>query len=407
MALPKYTASGPRSKVAATRWTHLFWLYVGAAVSVAGVWLSVNLPPTNWTRIVGILLPPGVAVLLGIVLGRRRWAVYLVWLCLAAGLSALAWWFVPTTQGLTFWDATRRLAQLEEVATNDRTAFLSRHAACVEVADQFPYLAKTVEAIRERWAADTVKAALAEAQSQLPGDPAGASRQLRQLQDDLLRVGYFSDQQGGANPSLGVARDRAALRQARRQVLDCRVAAAAEELAALEKERQYAAIDALRERLEAEWGQEARAIGTDNRFYELQDRCAVLTLRAALGKVEEDLRAGNLDQAVARLKDVLRERAVLLSFTGTKDLVTDVRRRLVRARLEAARKELVALVDADKFADVARLKERLDADWKAEAAAAAATAELQAFLGQCEFLLQVAASAGKLPEPPPVGKAQP
>jgi hypothetical protein len=343
--------------------------------------LYFTLPGVNLPRIAGILVPPVVAMALALrQWSRRAWYVHLAWHVIAVALAALAWWFMPTTRGLTYWEARHRLTQLDQVAAGDLAEFLPRHAACQEAADQFPDLAARTTAIRDKWTGDTVEAAVAEAQALLPGDPVGASARLKSVRDDLALLS-----------------DSPKLTKARQRVVSLRLEAAAEELAALETEKKFPQIDQLRERLAADWGEEAKAVKLEGELHKFLERCATATVRPEVEQAEEWLRKGDFDKAATCLRQVVRERAADLQFDAANTLVRDARRRVVQGRLEAARKEFLALVEDEKYADVALLQKRLAAEWGDEAKAAGTGPELDAFVQQCAFLLKVARSAGKLP----------
>jgi hypothetical protein len=357
---PLFTASGLAAG---------FWFFLTCGVVILAINLFINLPPTHRPRVVGVVLPLVVVVALGLTQGRRsRGIVQLLWLVTGVALAFLAWWFVPTSEGLSYWGATRRVAKLEAVSPGAVAEFLQEYAASRDAVAQFPELKSRLETVRDKWATDTIKAGVAEAQALLPGNPSGASRYLQKLHHELTELGHF------AIPLQG------SLRDGRYRALTTRLEAAAKELKTLEAEKKLPEIDRLAERLTAEWGEEARAIGAEDDLRALFQRCALVTVGAEVAKARDWLRKGDLTEASTHLQKISRDRAKLLELTAVKELVHGTRRRVVQTRLEWARKELVALVAEEKYSGVALLKQRLASEWASEAGIVGAGAELQAFV---------------------------
>src|SRR5262245_60577337 len=98
------------------------WVFVLGAVvlAVAGLtWMS-QVPDIHWPRVFGVLMALGLGLWVGICLARRQeWHVRAY--CLAAGVggACLAWWFVPTSAGLSLYAAKqeyeRQAAELESL----------------------------------------------------------------------------------------------------------------------------------------------------------------------------------------------------------------------------------------------------------------------------------------------------
>jgi hypothetical protein len=109
-------------------------------------WAQLGLPvDMHWPRMLSIALATGVGLLAGVVwLRKRRWHIRLAAVVLGAGTAYLCYWFVPTTRGMNFSEATAHVAALEAVQPDDIPAYMAAVTACKEVRTQFPLLTRRI-----------------------------------------------------------------------------------------------------------------------------------------------------------------------------------------------------------------------------------------------------------------------
>src|SRR5262249_25961694 len=161
--------------------------------------------------------------------------------------------------------------------------------------------------------------------SLLPGDPEGASALLRKEEANLT----------GLLPEDLLGR----LTAERKRVVKARLEAADKERAALQGQKTFAGIERLPERLAAGGGKGGEAVGARDDWQRFQTSCAVAFVGGEVEKADELLRKNDFTAASTHLRQVASDRAPLLQLKPVHDLVRDARRRVVRARLEAAVKE--------------------------------------------------------------------
>jgi hypothetical protein len=212
-------------------------------LGVVGLMLFALWPSGHGTRVVGVLAPIALALILCLAGDRRRsWAGGLFWIGAAALVSVGAWWFVPTTSGLSLWnagvEADRHVAELGALAAGDTRGYEAGNPARGELVAQFPEFESRLRAAEDAWVERTVAAALQEAESLLKTEPLRASRQLRELADALAP----SDRHAGAREQLREGRWRAVYacleqlrREARGLIAQERYAQAAEAATRLEE----------------------------------------------------------------------------------------------------------------------------------------------------------------------------
>src|SRR5262245_4680190 len=102
---------------------------LGIGLVLLGVIAFAQLPFSHAPRILSALLLVGLGT--GAATSAARpwgWRVRLSCLGAGAGLATLAWWFVPTTEGLNLWSAQRGVdrlvAELEAMPACDTAAYL-------------------------------------------------------------------------------------------------------------------------------------------------------------------------------------------------------------------------------------------------------------------------------------------
>jgi hypothetical protein len=92
------------------------------------------------------------------------------WVLAGAVAAVLGWWFMPTTRGLSLWEARSRLAEARALPTGDRSAYEQGLGARREVSEQFWTLRADMQAAELDWGRRTVDQALTELESQPAGD---------------------------------------------------------------------------------------------------------------------------------------------------------------------------------------------------------------------------------------------
>lgn len=155
-------------------------LFLLLALAVAGVVLASTLPSGHAPRIIGTLLAAGLGLAVAILLARKRsWKVPLAWAVGGLGSAALAWIFVPTTQGLSLWSAHRQahqlVAALQDMPTGDMTGYGKDKETRESLATLFPALQAQIQEAEKVWADRTLRQQLADLQALPPADIAGFS----------------------------------------------------------------------------------------------------------------------------------------------------------------------------------------------------------------------------------------
>src|SRR5262249_4726235 len=102
-----------------------------------------KLPFSQAPQILSVLLLVALGLGAGITWARNRhWVIRLTLVAAGIGLAVAAWWFVPTTGGLSLWmaeqEAGRCLAELENLPIGDADAYQKNLDAREETVAQFP-----------------------------------------------------------------------------------------------------------------------------------------------------------------------------------------------------------------------------------------------------------------------------
>jgi hypothetical protein len=214
---------------------------------IAAAWATGRLlPPGHWPRLGAVLLAAGAGI--GLALCRPGWVARGGWVLAGLVVAVGAWWFVPTTAGLSLWQARREAGQQAEalgsLAADDFAEFAAGRVRRAEVAAQFPQLGGILEGAERGWVERSGEAAVAEAEGVLAADPVRACRRLAKAERALTRCAADEGPLG----RLRAARRRAlgaCLEKLRRRVLDG------------QEEGRFEAAAALARRLEREAGADA------------------------------------------------------------------------------------------------------------------------------------------------------
>jgi hypothetical protein len=131
-----------------------------------------------------------VACWLGLVVGvclasGRRWFVRVGLVLLGFLAAGVAWVLVPTTGGVSLWEAYRRLAAFEATPLGDVQAFSQQAAKREQLVEEFPDFRKEVKGLLYRWVLASVRQGLEKAEEMQDHDPLAAARELRRLETSL------------------------------------------------------------------------------------------------------------------------------------------------------------------------------------------------------------------------------
>jgi hypothetical protein len=249
------------------------------ALGLAGAMSLASLPGSHVTRVGAACLSAALGVGAGISLARnRRWPVRVGCVIGGLGLAALAWWFVPTTRGISLWSVQSEVASLQALPAGDIEGYRQGRRLRAEMAEQFPSFKADLERLARDWFQQTADRAVAQANTLLPSDPAAVSAKLQQLDRDLFSL----DDQSRPHYALVKAR----LLAARRQAVLARLEAARKQGLALWRQDRYQELVQSAERLAAEMGIEADAVGEKTALVSFYDSSRALgALARAAGKM--------------------------------------------------------------------------------------------------------------------------
>jgi hypothetical protein len=311
-------------------------LFVLVCLGAFGAYLLFALPGHHLPRIAFTLL--ALALGFGVALSLpnwRRWRTRLA--CLGAGLgaAALAWWFVPTTNGRNLWtaqaEASECVADLDELAAGDGLGYEAKQKARQALCLDFPEFRPRIEEAERSWLDRSIPYWASALANLAPGDYTGIQN---------LRPNY---QHFPKDP------------------------VPAAETAWLERTYRHLApgddVGVRRARAEAQsMSAKKEQIGEWERAW------AERTITAVVKEVDPALKQ-KPDQASTRLRQVAHDLAAVGDYPSAQSQLLAARRRAAQARLELARQELRALIAADRFAEAASTAAKLTTDWDAEARA--------------------------------------
>jgi hypothetical protein len=356
---------------------------------VLGLVVLGGLGGEHLPRVFFACLSAGAGWVVGVSLARRRpLRVRMGWV--AAGLlGALAVrWFMPTTDGVSLWDAAR-MASATDFAPGDNAQRYRRTVA----ERRFPEYAGEIAAAESAWLRRRVDGAIRDADRLLLEDPVRASESLRGLARELCRLQRW----GEVRNTLLTARQRV--------VLDAVKAVHAELEAQLNRGDPAGVADTAGRLVDAPDGlaTEAREVGVwDDARRQLADvrtRALRSRLKAAEERLGATLARGEYTVVADGARDAAAELGAEAKVVGLEGEVRDrlraVRRQAVRACLEAARHEVAALLARDRFQAIAALGERLGKVMREEAEAVGEAGELEQLRQGCAVLGELARPAGR------------
>lgn len=410
----------------------LFVLCVAGLIGFG--WLG-QLSSAHIGRFIGTLAPAlaGIGIGLSAMRNKRRIAGF-SWMLGGLGLASVAWWFVPTNDGLSYWAAQQRVTALRERQAKYIKGYRSFQAELEGVLRQFPSFEAEGETIKQIWIEQVVEAAVARTEPLLASDPARASTELEALNRELQVI----LQRRGAPPPPSTERHRNAdsvrdsvespqiparspdgtgpnrnlqgevasspvgkrLLEARRRAVQSYLGAVKKECEGLAvKERFQEATDVVN-RLHTTRGHEIGAVGLVGEWYQLQE---------FVEKAEQDWLDRHVGAAVARAGTLLAtdpgrastelqqlDRSLQKGrwYATVKGRLLKARQDALQAQLVAGKRECKAMVAQERYQEAAAAAERLSAMLESEARAVGMEKDL-AFREGYGFLADLARQAGK------------
>jgi hypothetical protein len=363
----------------------LFCLLVLGVIGAAG--LYAILESRHAPRIIGGLLPLAVGLLLVfLVARRRRWMARLCWavgiLALSLGMAALAWWFVPTADGISLWaspeEAERLVMELRALPPADFNGYQENQAASYRLAQAFPAFQGRLEEAQQAWLQRTADHRMKQ-MDELPATGFDIYINGREVHQQLINLGSAQ-----LAAQVQRAEQNWAARTADRQVAELQ-ALLPGDLAGLK------AGCPARVQL-AQLFPEHRT-----RLHEAERAWGERTAAAAVAKADELLKTDPA-AASAQLRQTAQDLAALGENAAAQKQLLAGRKRALAACLDDARRQTRALVKENRFQAAAQAAKGLEETLGGEAAAVGLGPELSNFHASCQFLAALARSAGK-PDP--------
>jgi hypothetical protein len=320
------------------------------------------LPRNQLPQIISVVVLAALGLSLGISAAHNRhWFVRAVIVLLGLGGAAAAWWFVPTTGGVSLYtaqrDAARLCAELEDLPAGDSARFLEIDNEFYPVLREFPEYRPRFEQLRGRWQTQSESKWEAEL-SQL------GLRDLASLAD--LRRAY--------QPFMNGRLDAAELAW----FTKCYRALVPGDFGNAVKLRALARSD-------DNWKRKLRAWETD---------WANRTVDDVVNQVSPVM-ARDPRKASERLRETARRLSVLDQFDDAQTQLLAARMQAFRAALQTAKQEAFAAVLKEKYQEADSTSRAVRAWWEDEARAVGAHHELAQFCDGYEFLALMAQLAKK------------
>jgi hypothetical protein len=340
-------------------------LILGVGLAVLALIAFTQLPVSHGPRILAALLLLGIGTGVAITaVHKGGWRVRLSCLGAGVGLAVLAWWFVPTTGGLSLWSARRGadrlVTELEQLPAGDAAGCLKWRPEQEQLVTQFPEFRERLQQAADAWTARSVK----------------------KWQGDLGNL--------PAQDYAGLETLRASYRPFRNEALEAAEREWLERTFLHLGPGDYAAAAGARgcARPNEPWTTSVRT---------WEERWAGRTVDAAVADVEpllknDPARASNQLQAAAR------DLAAFGKYPAAQNKLLLARRQAFRSRLEAARREVLTLLSKDQYEAAADLAKRLGEDAGPEAQFVGQGADLKDFQDSCAFWAELSARA-KQPSP--------
>jgi hypothetical protein len=322
--------------------------------SVVVVHLLVTLPLSHWPRILGTAAPLATAIVLGFIWRRSpRIVAHLVGLAVAVVTAFAAYWFVPTTAGISRWSTDQQVAALEATPARDLTELQRRRGLAQRATIEFAGPQPRIDAALVGWLSRSTDACLSEVE---------ALKREERFADAEARI----DDMGGifeqVQPAIGFGRGDVLALQ--RRLAQARLELAQDELAALDRAgTDDGKIAALANRVRLGLG---RYLDKEKLASFLSD-CTRMAVRGDVRAVDQLFGQNKLDEAVRRLKRIPHDRVALLGFVNDLDQVPEYAaclRGLVKARLKAANERRVVCEGQERYDDIEQLARQLEAEWR-------------------------------------------
>jgi hypothetical protein len=333
---------------------------LGISLVLLGAIAFAQLSFSHAPRILSALLLVGLGA--GAAISAARpwgWCERLGCLSAGVGLAALAWWFVPTTEGLSLWSAQRGadrlVAELEAMPACDTTGYLKGSAEREQLIAQFPEYRQLLQRPADAWIEWSV----------------------RKWKDDLGNVpeqdfAALETLRASYQPVLNAALEAAEWDWFERTYLHL-------------KPGDFAAAGHARAstRPKESWTERVRS---------WEEGWAGRTVDAAIAEAEPFMKSDPA-RASAQLRLTAGKLTSLGDYSAPQRKLWQVRQRAVQWRLEAARRAVQKLVAADDYQAAADLAKRLEEECGQEAQAVELAADLKRFQESCAFLTELASRA--------------
>jgi hypothetical protein len=365
-----------------------FLIVMTLALLFGGGSFSVHLGGQHFPRVIATIAVGWLGVVLAVVLTSRSKFVRLG--IVLAGLAGAVgcWLVVPTSGGINWIEANRRLNELRTIPTGEMSRFTVTHTECRELAQEFPEMSQEIHQLEWDWLHRTTAIELNRAEEECKTDPRAATRRLREHLRALAETSYYHE-------------FSTALQNGRRAAFDSILATEETRFADLVGKGNYAAINKEMEILLPELTAEAQSI-------DCQDR-----LQAWFLRVGERVMRGHLDSARRTLERLVERKEYSavevegkrlsdhLVQLGTRfDRANEVRqtldplrRKALVARLDQAREESRRLLSRDQYEALGELGEKTFRELQAEAQFVGVEKEVTRFRDSCRVLADLARKA--------------
>jgi hypothetical protein len=337
---------------------------LGVGLAILACIAFTQLPFSHTPRILAALLLLGAGIGTAITaMHAGGWRVRLACLGAGASLAVLAWWFVPTTGGLSLWSAQREAdrcaAELEKLPAGDTASYQKRRAEQEPLIADFPEFQQRLQQAADAWVERSNKKWTSDLRGLSEQDYAGL---------ETLRESY--------RPFLNETLEAAERDWLERTYLQL-------------KPGDYAAARGARACARSNY------LWT-NRVRSWEEGWAGRTVDAVVAEVEPLLK-NDPARASNQLQMAARDLAAFGEYPAAQNKLLVARRQAFRARLDAARREVRALLAKDQYQAAADLAKQLGEDASREAQLVDQAADLKDFLDTCAFLAELAARAKQAP----------
>jgi hypothetical protein len=283
---------------------------------------------------------------------RRRWYTRLAFVLVGLAGAVACWLFVPTTGGVSWMEAERRLAGIKSLPVGELDRFGREARDRKVLAAEFPRLKPEIQELEMTWLRQTAARGVEKAEAERADNPAKALRLLRELDAALRHSEYY--------PQVS-----ASVHEARRRAMQARINEGEAELVALVDKKRYSAVADAGARLLSEVGQEAGELGVEGEARQKVQAVRLRAARAHLSLAEDTLkglcerrRYADVPKEARRFSADLRGEATALGIVGEVDRrLTPLRRKALEARVAGVRGDMEAHFARADFAAVAELAE--------------------------------------------------